>query len=179
MDRYGEHALTCNRVPVALRRHNAVCAAVRRCTDRANLRPTMETKSVIDRGGVRPADVYLERWPGKHGGMAVDVTIISRWTGLGIRDAEERKRRKYADYLANTPNLGFCPFALDLNGGVGDEAWKAMVTWARSIAAEPSQLTDLDSALRGVVGEIAWTFVDEVTRQIRGAADPRRHRSYC
>ena len=106
------------------------------------------------------------------------VTVISRWA-RDVAKAEAEKRRKYATYLAQCLELGFCPFALDLHGGIGTAAWKEIVTWAQCVARQPSQQTDYTTALNEIVADIAWTFVDEVTRQIRSAADPRFARSYC
>jgi hypothetical protein len=178
VDVYGEHALTCNHRAVALRRHNAVCGAVRRVAERAGLLPSISNRSVIDRGYLRPADVHLARYPGKASGLAVDVTVVSRWS-QNVEKAEEEKRTKYATYLAGCPSLGFCPFALDLNGGVGPAAWAEMVNWAHIIARQPTKMVSYGVVLGEVVAEVAWTLVDEVTRQIRSAADPRFARSAC
>ena len=134
--------------------------------------------AVVDRGYSRPADVYLHRYPGKVGGQAIDVTVVSRWAQT-VTQAEVKKRDKYADYLAGNPTMGFCPFALDLQGTIGEEAWKAMVTWARHIATNPAKFVDYRTAMDEVLGDIAWTFVDEVTRQIRDGSDVRRGGRYC
>ena len=54
------------------------------------------------------------------------------------------------------------------------EAWQLVEDLARMIAVQPANYRTRSGAMNGIVGEIAWTFVDEVTREIAKAMRPRR-----
>ena len=80
--------------------------------------------------------------------------------------AEAAKRTKYAEYFRGYKELGFAPFALDLSGGMGPEAWRILGELGRLTAQQPRSYRTRGQAVEENVSEIAWTFVDEVTREI-------------
>ena len=180
LDSHGEHILCCNRWAVTTRRHNAIAYALVRCARRAGCEPRADNRAVMDGGYVRPGDVYLNRWMHKAGGMAIDVTLVSKWV-RGVDDAEAAKHVKYKTYLADYEALGFTAFALDLGGGIGKEAWTMLTDLARMTAMQPQNYRTRSEALNDNISEIAWTFVDEVTREIQRSMRPhggtRRMRS--
>ena len=164
-DSYGEHALTCNRSSATTKRHNAMAYALMRCARRAGSEPQVENRAIMDGGWLRPGDVYLSRWPGKTSGLAIDVTVVSKWVRT-TEKAEEGKREKYKSYFADYDTLGFAPFAIDLGGGMGQEAWRVITELGRLTALQPENNVTQSEAVRDIVSELAWTFVDEVSKQV-------------
>ena len=164
VDPYGEHAVTCSLSRGAVqRRHNEVAAAVRTCVDKAGWDGAMCGGPVFESHGGRPGDVWARRHPTHLAGQAIDVTIVTATVAAG-----EAKQRKYATEVAKSPGMGFAPFALDLNGGIGPSAWTQMSGWATAVAARDDAVWERGQALDLIVGRVAHAFVVGVARQIRG-----------
>jgi hypothetical protein len=126
---------------------------------------------VFESHGGRPADVWARRHPTYLAGQAIDVTIVTtagRPPGSATVAAEDAKQRKYATEVAKSPGMGFAPFALDLNGGIGPSAWTQMSGWATAVAARDDAVWERGQALDLIVGRVAHAFVVGVARQIRG-----------
>ena len=174
-DVYGEHALTCMRTAVSTRRHNAVAYALLRGARSAGCQPQADNRTIMDGGMQRPGDVFMSRWPTKSSGMAVDVTVISKWAGT-LTDAEEGKKKKYADYFRDYDTLGFTPFAIDLGGAMGGAAWQMIQDLGRQRALQPGALMTRYDAVQECLDDLAWTFVDEVSRQIQDAGIVQRQK---
>lgn len=171
-DKYGEHAMTCRRTAAAIRRHNALVASVGRIAGLAGCRPYGENTAALDRGYKRPGDVYLARWPGRAAGMAVDVTCVSRWTGTHDA-AVQAKHAKYRAYFDEYREMGLTVFGMDLTGSLHPEAVAFMKSLISKMAQNPANTLRLDEASQWAWGDLAWTFANEIARQIRSSADPR------
>ena len=171
VDRLGDHALSCARAKGALqRRHNEVAFAVRLCITEAGWDGSICGGPVFAGHGGRPADVWARRHPLHPAGQAIDVTVVSttgRPPGSAAASAEEKKRKKYAADIAQSPGLGFAPFALDLRGGIGPSAWTEMQRWATATAAREDLALDRGQALQRISSRMAHALVTGITRQIR------------
>lgn len=171
VDCFGEHALTCARAGgETQRRHNDLAYAIRDSIDAAGWRATCAAGRVFDAHRGRPADVWVDNHPVHRGGFAIDCTIVTtagRPRGSAARIAEDAKRRKYQAEVERHPGMGFAPFGVDLDGGIGPTAWEQIRQWARAQACAPDATRTYPEALQWVIGNLARAFVSGCVRQIR------------
>lgn len=112
----------------------------------------------------------MANWPGKSSGLAIDVTCVSRWVRRH-EDAVREKTRKYRAYFEEYSTMGFAPFAMELTGDVHPDAVGTVGQLARMMAQQPANHMRFEEAMSQAWGDLAWTFVDEIVRQIKSSAD--------
>ena len=175
VDGYGEHALTCILSGgETQRRHNEVAYAIRDCAIEAGFSASCSDGVTFDSHNGRPADIFVRNHEQFRAGLAIDCTIVTASNrGAATAAAEERKRKKYKAEVDKHFGLGFSPFALDLDGGVGPEAWALIQNWARRQATIPTNARQYIEALDWCVATLAHALVNGSVRHIRAYYDRR------
>jgi hypothetical protein len=177
VDGYGEHALTCLRSGgETQRRHNELAYAIRDCVVEGGVAANCQTGHVFEAHKGRPADVWVPSHPRYRAGLAIDCTIVTasnRKNGAAAA-AEERKRRKYKAEVERHPGLGFCAFAVDLDGNIGPEAWQMICAMAAAQIHNPSACRgNIAEAREWCIATLAHALVHGSVRQIRAYAERR------
>lgn len=173
VDHLGEHALTCRLADGDVqRRHNQLAFAIRDCTAAAGFASTCHAGQVFDSHNGRPADIWVEGYPGHRAGLAIDCTIVSATDGRNTAaNREQRKISKYSAEVARHPELGFRPFAIDLDGRLGPSAWNLMLDWARIQASRKATGRALPESRDWVISTIAYAFATGSIRHIQSYYD--------
>ena len=176
VDAFGEHMLTCQRAAgFVKRRHDAIAQCLARNIKYAGVEAKVEVTNLLDRTLKRPADVWATRWGRYDGGMAIDVTVVSRGV-TSVEEAAAAKERKYAEYFEGLQSTGFTPCAFDLCGGVEWRAAGLLDKIASMQALYQDNHTDYPTARKEVWGSVAWTFVEQVTFGIVRGSDSATRR---
>lgn len=133
---------------------------------------TCHAGQVFDSHNGRPADIWVEGYPGHRAGLAIDCTIVSATDGRRTAaHREQMKITKYSTEVARHPELGFKPFAIDLDGRLGPSAWTLLQEWARIQASRKATGRSLAEARDWVIATIAHAFATGTIRHIQSYYD--------
>jgi hypothetical protein len=142
-DEQGVHALACKHGAGPVRRHNRLRNVIFQASRAAGLLPELEKTGILPGGHERPADVFLNRWPG--GGpehVALDIAVVSPLQGHYVNAAAKSAlvaATAYADKKANREEtearclergVRFEPLVVESYGAWSDGARRTITTIA-------------------------------------------------
>ena len=170
MDKWGDHALTCDCGGDRTIRHNAIRNACFEDAAEASLRPEREKAGLLPRrpdtdelppraGNRRPADVWLPR--GQRGTPeALDFAVTSAMRSSLLRESAsspelvferyERHKREYQDTarLCEAAGLHFVPMVIEAHSGGWSPLARGVLDWIAQQAAATSNNEPATVALR-------------------------------
>jgi hypothetical protein len=184
-DQLGNHALHCRFGGGTIRRHNRIRDILFHACGVAGLLPELEKPGILPGGEERPADVFVNRWPG--GGpalLALDVAVVSPTQTTYVRGAANAAltaATAYSDKKANKDNtearcrekgIRFQPMVVETFGAWSDEARRQIKSIADLTATRTAHTHQPDAARAlfqklsvALMRENAQTLLDKQQQQ--------------